>query len=51
MDEGLKLRQVPLLLAHGLVRVLRPIVEIPMLARFEPRKKFSLSGPVTLRIE
>jgi hypothetical protein len=36
-------------LPGGLMRVLRTIIEIPMLAMFDPQKDFSLSGPVALQ--
>ena len=39
----------PFPLAGGLVRVLRPIVEIPVLAVFYPREDLSLGGPVALQ--
>src|SRR5581483_4108092 len=40
----------PLPLPSRLMRVLRSIVEIPMLAMFRPREEFALGSPVTLEL-
>src|SRR5262249_31601377 len=46
---GLKALHTPLPLAGGLVRVLCPVVEIPVLAMFHPRENLALSSSVALQ--
>jgi hypothetical protein len=41
---------VPFSLTCGLVRVLRPIVQIAMLAMFHPWQNLALGGPVALQL-
>jgi hypothetical protein len=43
---GLEALHTLLPLAGGLVRVLRPVIQIPMLAMFHPRKDLALGGSV-----
>ena len=45
---GLKPLHAPLPLAGRLVRVLRVIIEIPMLPMFHPRQELSLGGSIAL---
>lgn len=45
---GLEPLHAPLPLAGRLVRVLRAIIEIPMLPMFHPREEFSLGGTIAL---
>ena len=45
---GLEPLQAPLPLAGGLVRVLRAMIQVPMLPMFHTRKEFSLGGSVAL---
>ena len=49
VPRGLKPLHAPLALAGRLVRVLRPVIEIAMLAMVHPRQKFSLGGTVTFQ--
>ena len=45
---GLTPLHLPLPLAGGLVRVLRAMIQVPMLPRFHTREEFSLGGSVAL---